>query len=132
MNFLKILVLTLNSTHSSRYDCLKLCSVFFCFFLNINFSKPFRAEWVKQRHCFYPKTFGNFRKTWEGGGWDLCCLPKWVEREEINAILKKIKLFEKPSLDSKFVLVFEICPFKVAKHHSAEWFNVHSPLNELK
>ena len=36
------LVLTLNSSYSLRYDCLKLR------FFNVNFSKHYRAEWVKE------------------------------------------------------------------------------------
>ena len=44
MSFLKMLVLTLNSSQLLIYSRLKLRF----FFLNANFSKYFRAEWVKK------------------------------------------------------------------------------------
>ena len=43
MNFLKMLVLTLNSHYLWRYNCLKLR-----FFLNVSFLKYSRAEWVEK------------------------------------------------------------------------------------
>ena len=56
MSFLKMLVLTLNSPQLLRYSRLKL--LFLLFFLNANFSKYSRAEWVK--HTLTAKnTFGQ-------------------------------------------------------------------------
>ena len=52
MKFLKMLVLTLILPQLLRCNRLNLHLLFL---LNANFSKYFRAKWVKQKHCFVPK-----------------------------------------------------------------------------
>ena len=46
-------ILALNSPQLLRENRLKLH--FFFFFLNTNFSKYPRAEWIKLKHCFGQK-----------------------------------------------------------------------------